>query len=181
MYPGALTICTSHQTSQKMGQTDDRSNMLSGGSVNSKESGSVSNNGSNDSESGMGDLENPSGIMDRHQAMGWVFNKGLKLIFHKVDNCCTCDKFVAHYSSAKAHLHSSHNMVCLAWQHLITKDVEEQIDGHQSQLKKTQQKYPPPPGNTWKGLQGDEDHMWWVRRVLHERKVHWQLEEDQWD
>src|SRR5216684_3312539 len=114
MYPGALTIFTSHQTNQKMGQTDDRSNTLSGGSVNSKESGSVSNNGSNDSESGMGDLENPSGIMDRHQAMGWVFNKGLKLIFHKVDNCCTCDKFVAHYSSAKAHLHSSHNMVCLA-------------------------------------------------------------------
>jgi len=84
----------------------------------------------------MGDLENPLGIVDRHQAMGWVFNKGLNLVLHELDDCHMCNEFAVHYSGAKAHLHSSHDMVCSAQQHLIAKDVEEQIDGHQSQLKK---------------------------------------------
>src|SRR5713226_195993 len=78
------------------------------------ESGSVSNNGSSDSESSVGNSENPSSIMDRHQATGWVFNKGLNLILHEVDNCHMCNKFAVHYSSVKACLHSSHNMACSA-------------------------------------------------------------------
>jgi hypothetical protein len=84
----------------------------------------------------MGGSENPLGIVDRHQVTGWVFNKGLNLILHELDDCHMCDKFTAHYSGAKAHLHSLHDMVCSAWQHLIAKNVEKRIDGHQLQLKK---------------------------------------------
>ncbi len=176
----------SHELSDKSengsNSSDNRSNTLSGGSVNSKESGSVSNNGSSDSESSVGNSENPSSIMDRHQATGWVFNKGLNLILHEVDNCHMCNKFAVHYSSVKACLHSSHNMACSAWQHLIAKDVEEWIDGHQSQLKKLSKSIP---------------HLQEVlERICEETKtacskledccmrlgkVHCQLEEDRWD
>ncbi len=118
--------------------SDDGSNTLSGGLVNSEENESGgSNNGSSDSESGVDDYENPSGVKDRRQStMEWVFNKGLQNILHNVDHCHKCDEFAGHYSGAKARLDPSYDEACLAQQHVIAEDVEKQIDGCQLQLKK---------------------------------------------
>ena|SRR5713226_542219 len=80
-----------------------------------------------DSEAGVDNLENP--------VVEWEFHKGLELIIHDLNCCPRCSEFVMHYSSAKAHLHPSHNMAYLARKKIIGRDLQDRIDGHQSQLE----------------------------------------------
>src|SRR5258708_19272444 len=65
-------------------------------------------------------------------ATEWEFNNGLGLIVDDINHCFRCSEFTMHYSSAKVHLHPSHNMVYLAHKKNIGRELQEQIGEHQS-------------------------------------------------
>ncbi len=60
-------------------------------------------------------------------AMEWEFNEGLGLILHDLNHCTMCSEFMMHYSSAKVHLHPSHDTVYLAHKKNIGRELQEQI------------------------------------------------------
>ena len=69
-------------------------------------------------------------------AMEWEFNEGLGLVLHDLNCCSMCGKFAMHYSSAKVHLHPSHDTVYLACKKNIGRELQERIGKHQSHQDK---------------------------------------------
>ncbi len=69
-------------------------------------------------------------------AMEWEFNEGLGLVLHDLNCCSMCGKFAMHYSSAKVHLHPSHDMVYLAHKKNIGRELQERIGEHRSHRDK---------------------------------------------
>jgi hypothetical protein len=65
-------------------------------------------------------------------ATEWEFNKGLGLVLHDLNRCPMCGEFTMHYSSAKAHLHPSHDTAYLARKKNIGRKLQEWIGEHRS-------------------------------------------------
>ena len=69
-------------------------------------------------------------------ATEWEFNEGLGLILHDLNHCSMCGEFTMHYSSAKVHLHPSHDTVYLARKKNIGRELQERIGKHRSHRDK---------------------------------------------
>ena len=110
---------------------------------------SESSGSSADMPPNMEDPEDELGIVDDSDdslgiasATKWTFHRGLKLVLHDVDCCHKCEWFAVHCSASKISLHPSYDTANLAREAGILRDMQERIDGHQSQLNGLQKAIP---------------------------------------